>query len=57
MISALVELQENEQCPFSGDVLDGQIDCASFLHGIFAETSQAKYFGILDIPQGRKRLK
>ena len=35
---ALVKLQENEQRPFSGDVLDGQVYSASFLHGIFAET-------------------
>jgi len=34
----LVKLQENEQRPFSGDVLDCQVHRASFLHGIFAET-------------------
>jgi hypothetical protein len=56
MIFPLIELQENEQGPFSGYVLDCKIDGASFLHGIFPETSQAKYFGILIILQGRKTL-
>jgi hypothetical protein len=52
VVLSLVKLQENEQCPFPGDIPDGQVYSASILHGILVETFYSIYFGIFSIPQG-----
>jgi hypothetical protein len=49
MPCSLIELQEYEQAPFSGNIPHGQVYGASFLHGILGETFQAIYFGIISI--------
>jgi len=48
---SLIELQEYEQAPFSGNIPHCQVYGASFLHGILGETFQAIYFGIISILQ------